>query len=142
MLTRTEQPYAEVSMKLIGHGIDVVEVARVRDLLATSREDFEPAWFTSGEQEAARQHPDPAPFYARRHAAKEAVFKALGTALTQEIAPTDVEIRTQESGAPVVVLSGGALAIAKRLGIRRWLLSISDTEHLAIASVLALQDDN
>ena len=129
-------------MRLVGHGIDIVEVGRIRDLLATSREDFEPAWFTSAEQEAARQHPDPAAFYARRHAAKEAVLKALGTGLTQDIAPIDVEIQSQESGAPVVVLSGGALAVAEQLGIRRWLLSVSDTEHLAIASALALQDDS
>jgi len=129
-------------MKLVGHGIDIVEVGRIRELLATFREDFEPAWFTSVEQEAACQHPDPAPFYARRHAAKEAVLKALGVGLTQDIVPTDVEIQSQESGAPVVVLSGGALALAKQLGIGRWLLSISDTEQFAIASVLAIQDDD
>jgi holo-[acyl-carrier protein] synthase len=128
-------------MKLVGHGIDIVEVERIRELLANSKEDFELAWFTSVEQETARQRPDPASFYAGRHAAKEAVLKALGTGLTQDIAPIDVEIQAQVSGAPVVVLSGGALTTAKQLGIGRWLLSISDTGQLAIASALALQDD-
>jgi holo-[acyl-carrier protein] synthase len=129
-------------MKFVGHGIDIIEVKRIRELLATSGEDFELAWFTSFEQETAHQRPDPASFYAGRHAAKEAVLKALGTGLTQDITPTDIEIQAQESGAPVVVLSGGALTLAKQLGIGRWLLSISDTEQHAIASAIALQDQD
>src|SRR4051812_12135785 len=127
-------------MKLIGHGIDVVEVARIRQLLAKDREDFELAWFTLAEQETARQRPDSAVFYAGRCAAKEAVVKALGTGFAAGIAPTDIEIQAQESGIPFVILTGNALAVANQLGIGRWSLSISHTEQQAIATAIALQD--
>ncbi|HYH95911.1 holo-ACP synthase [Hyalangium sp.] len=128
-------------MKLVGHGIDIVEVSRIRQLLAKDRGDFEPAWFTSLEQEIARQRPDLAIFYAGRCAAKEAVVKALGTGFAKGIAPTDIEVQAQDSGAPLVVLSGDALAMANQLGIGRWSLSISHTEQQAIATAIALQDD-
>ena len=128
-------------MKFVGHGIDIVEIRRIRELMETDKEDFELAWFTSVEQETASQQQDAATFYAGRHAAKEAVLKALGTGLTRDIAPTDVEIQAQESGAPVVILYGGALTLAKQFGIGRWLLSISHSAHHAIASALAIQDD-
>lgn len=80
-------------------------------------------------------------FYAGRCAAKEAVTKALGTGMVGDITPIDIEIRNQESGAPTIILSGGALAAAKRLGINRWSLSISHTQEQAVATAIAVQDE-
>jgi holo-[acyl-carrier protein] synthase len=129
-------------MKLIGHGVDLVDVRRVREYLEREREDFEPAWFTPEERKAAQQCPDEAAFYAGRCAAKEAVAKALGTGIVGDITPMDIQIRAQESGAPTVILSEGALAVAKRLGVERWSLSISHTQEHAVATAIALQDDD
>lgn len=126
-------------MKLIGQGIDIVEVSRIRGLLEDGV-DFELAWFTASEREQATQELDRAVFLAGRCAAKEAVTKALGTGFREDITHTDIEIQKQEPGPPLVVLFGGALVMAQRLGIDRWMLSISHTTQHAVASAIALQE--
>jgi holo-[acyl-carrier protein] synthase len=73
-----------------------------------------------------------------RVAAKEAAVKALGTGFTDAVSWHDVEILTNESGAPTVVLSGGARDIAKGLGVVRLMVSVSHGSTTAIASVIAL----
>ena len=128
-------------MKLVGHGIDIVEVSRISSLLAMEGDDFELGWFTASERENARQQGDHVLFYAGRCAAKEAVAKALGTGFTGDVSQVDIEIGAHESGAPFVVLSGGALAVARQLGIDRWSLSISHTERHAVASAIALVEN-
>ena len=79
---------------------------------------------------AAAQH------YAARFAAKEAAFKALGTGWAGGIAWQDVEVVSQESGAPALRLSGGAREIYQRSGATRAHLSISHTTEHAIAQVI------
>lgn len=127
-------------MRLIGHGIDIVEVSRVNRCLEEG-DEFELAWFTSAERERAQDEPDRSAFLAGRVAAKEAVAKALGTGFWGDITQVDIEIRKREPGPPIVVLSGGALAMAQRLGIDRWMLSISHTSQHAVASAIALQEE-
>ena len=127
-------------MVMIGHGIDIVEVARVRSLLEEPDGDFLAGCFTEAEREAEgaphwRPH-----YYGGRLAAEEAVVKALGTGFSQGISWTDVEVGRHESGAPQVLLSGRATEIAAALGVARWHLSISHSDHYATASAIALGD--
>jgi holo-[acyl-carrier protein] synthase len=128
-------------MNLVGHGIDIVDVPRVRVLMAQYDEDFVHGWFTSIEQAIAGDRQDRAVFYAGRMAAKEAIVKALGTGFAAGIVQLDIEVGAEDSGAPVVNLFGAAHALARELGINRWSLSISNTEQHAVASAIALQDN-
>jgi holo-[acyl-carrier protein] synthase len=127
-------------MSVIGHGIDIVEIARIEKLLAAPEKDFIEGVFSESEQQLA-----PAPHACGRHfagrlAAKEAVVKALGTGFSQGIAWGEVEIGQGESGAPTVVLSGRAREVAATLGVTRWYLSISHSAAYAVASAIALDD--
>ena len=66
-------------MRLIGHGIDLVEVDRIRDAVERHGERFLRRIYTAGEQAQAGDGPLRIQFLAGRFAAKEAVLKALGT---------------------------------------------------------------
>lgn len=65
-------------------------------------------------------------------------MKALGTGWGDGIAFTDVEVVSQRTGAPTVVLHRRLVAIATEQGIVRWLVSASHTTAVAMASVIAL----
>jgi holo-[acyl-carrier protein] synthase len=127
-------------MNIIGHGIDIVAIRRLADLIDRCAEDFLEATFTANEREEVESPETTTAFFAGRFAAKEAVVKALGTGFFGDIAWTDVEILRQPTGAPHVHLFGGALAVAQSLGVTRWLVSISHDESHAVASALALGD--
>jgi holo-[acyl-carrier protein] synthase len=127
-------------MAVIGHGIDIVEVARIEKLLADPERDFLEGAFSPSEQEFALAPETRAAHFAGLLAAKEAVVKALGTGFSQGVAWGEVEISRGDSGAPVVLLSGRARDVAAGLGVTRWYLSISHSAAHAVASAIAVDD--
>jgi holo-[acyl-carrier protein] synthase len=120
---------------VIGVGTDLCEVARLRaslDRTPTLRDRL----FTGAELDHAGLHPDPVPHLAARFAAKEAVMKALGVGI-DTVPFTDVEVRRAPSGAPSVELLGAARDRAAVLGVGSWHLSMTHTDDLAHAVVIA-----
>ncbi len=118
-------------------GIDLIEIARIEKLLAEHGDRFAERVFTQDEREYCESGgKQRAARYAARFAAKEAVLKALGTGLTIGFAWTDVETTRAANGAPSVLLHGGALREADRLGIKGWSVSLSHARELATASVV------
>jgi holo-[acyl-carrier protein] synthase len=124
-------------MKILGHGIDLVDVQRVASLL-TKNDDFLLGWFTSRELEELAERASQAPIIAGRVAAKEAVVKALGCGFNDEVSWQDVEILVAETGAPTVHLSGGAAGVADASGISSILVSISNEARMTVASAIAV----
>lgn len=125
----------------LGHGVDIVEVPRIARMLADHAERFAERCFTPAEQaycsSSARRA---AEHYAARFAAKEAVLKALGRGLGEGLSLREIEVVRGPAGEPDLVLHGGAGTIARERGVTRWLISLSHTESLAIASVIGLGD--
>jgi holo-[acyl-carrier protein] synthase len=128
-------------MRLIGHGIDLVEVQRIRDALDRHGDRFLRRIYTAGEQVQAGDGPLRVQFFAGRFAAKEAVMKALGTGWARGVAWTDIDVRRLASGKPELALGGRCLEIAGRLGVERWEVSITHTDAHAAASVVAFGHD-
>ena len=124
-------------MRLIGHGIDLVEVERIRDAIERHGDRFLRRIYTPGEQAQAGDGPLRIQFLAGRFAAKEAVMKALGTGWARGVAWTDLDVRRLPSGRPEVALSGKCQAIAADLGVAQWEMSITHTAGHAAASALA-----
>jgi phosphopantetheine--protein transferase-like protein len=127
---------------IVGVGIDAVDVARFRRLL-DRRPRFAARCFTETEQSDATGSADVAQSLAARFAAKEAVMKALGTGIGS-FALTDVEVcRTTGTGAtrnaPFLVLHGTAAELAGAQGAGRFHLSLTHTDGVAIAFVVAEQ---
>lgn len=121
---------------IVGIGIDIVDISRLRRALERQGERFARRIYTEGEREYCRAHRDPAPYFAARFAAKEAFFKALRTGWTQGVAWLDVEVRRDERGAPSLVLGGRAGDLSKGLGVRAIHISLSHSEEAAIALVI------
>ncbi len=122
---------------IIGHGVDIVETARIKQMLGEHPERFLERCFTPGEQEDSKSSRRQLEHLAARFAAKEATLKALGTGWSQGIGWTDIEVVRAESGKPSLKITGRAAEIAAELGITVWHLSMSHVAATAIASVIA-----
>jgi holo-[acyl-carrier protein] synthase len=124
-------------MRIIGHGIDVVDVARIEQMLAQHGERFVRRCFTPAERDYSESGTKRrAERYAARFACKEAVLKALGTGWRDGIAWTDIEVVRQPSGRPALSLSGRCAELALRLKITQWHISLSHTAQIATASAI------
>jgi len=125
-------------VNVVAHGIDLVEVARVRDLLAKHPDRAANRLFTPAEREYAAGKKNAAQHLAARFAAKEAVLKALGCGWSRGVAWTDVEVTRAPSGEPGVELHNRAAEIAAERNITAWSLTLTHTATLAHASAIAL----
>jgi holo-[acyl-carrier protein] synthase len=121
---------------MIGIGIDTVEVDRFRRVLARTP-GVARRLFTDEERAYGARRRDPSARLAARFAAKEAVMKALGVGLGA-FAFHDVEVVRAESGAPSLLLTGAAAALAHDRGVTGWRLSLTHTDLVAEAVAVAL----
>ncbi|MCC6969962.1 MAG: holo-ACP synthase [Phycisphaerales bacterium] len=124
-------------MAIKGHGVDIVEISRIAEMLQSHGERFIAKCFTPGEAAYCGQGPTRAERFAARFAAKEATLKALGTGWRDGIAWTDIEVVPEPSGRPTLRVTGEAARIAGGLGIATWHISLSHSKLHAIASVIA-----
>jgi len=127
-------------MSIVGHGIDIVETERIKQLVDRHGQHFLDRVFTPAEHEYCQLNPKR--YYehlAGRFAAKEAVLKVLGTGWRGGIAWTDIEVLRQPSGQPQIKLTGECLRIAGELGIVQWHISISHITTHATASAIGLR---
>ncbi len=123
---------------LIGHGIDLCGVGRIRRMVADHGDRFLDRTYTEAEVAYARRRKKGfEETLAGRFAAKEAVMKALGTGWRDGVEFRGIEILNEPSGKPYVVLHGTTAEKASALGITAWHVSITHTEDLAIASAVA-----
>lgn len=125
-------------MNILGHGIDIVEIKDIKQLIERSGNHFENRCFTETESSIAGSDNHRIQYLAGRFAAKEAVLKAMGTGWSQGISWTDIEIQRLPTGKPSVVLYSRCQEIATELGITIWFLSISHTQSYAVASAIAV----
>jgi holo-[acyl-carrier protein] synthase len=124
-----------VEVDLIGIGVDLVEVDRMRRTLARTPALVE-RLFTDAERAYCERRRDPTERFAARFAAKEAVMKALGVGLGA-VGWHEVEVVRAESGRPSLALTGRAADLAAELGVVRWHLTMSHTSRVAEAIAVA-----
>ena len=89
---------------IIGTGVDITEVKRLRQAIEKWGEEFLNRVFTKEELEKAKSHVSLYQHLAGRFAAKEAVFKALGD---QGLTWRDVQILNDEEGKPCCRILNG-----------------------------------
>jgi len=120
---------------ILGMGLDVAEIDRIRDSLTRFGARFTARVLTPAEAEAMPTT-DPAPYVAARFAAKEACAKALGTGFAQGVTMRSIEVRSLPSGAPSLVLFGRARELADKMGATRLHLSLTHGRDTAAAVVI------
>jgi holo-[acyl-carrier protein] synthase len=94
---------------ILGIGSDLVDIARIEQVIARHGERFIARIFTPAERARAERRANRAATYAKRFAAKEACAKALGTGLRNGVFWRDMGVVNLPSGRPTLKLSGGAL---------------------------------
>lgn len=131
---------------IIGIGIDIIEVSRVKALVR--RKTALNRIFTPAEISYCRRKRYEAESFAARFAAKEAFLKAIGTGWGTSKSPKWTEIQiipisrdpvrgtNSKSQIPTIEITGKAKQIAQRLGVKRIHLSLSHTKQQAVAFVV------
>lgn len=123
-------------MEIVGIGVDLVDVERVRGLLAR-RPSFARRVFTPEEVAYCQGRASPAECFAARWAAREACRKALGG--VRGMRWHDVRVVRGPSGAPSLVLEGATRARAEALGVSEVLVALSHERRVAAAFCLAVR---
>ena len=111
----------------------MIEVARIERAAGRHGERFYKRFFTQAERDHCQDHPRR---LAARLAAKEAVGKAFGTGIG-DIRWVEIEILHDERGRPHLQLHGDAAQLAQEMGLFTWDVSLSHTDEMAIAFVVA-----
>ena len=122
-------------LTIIGIGVDAVDVPRFRVSLARTP-SMRTRLFTAEELDYVAPKADPVPSLAARFAAREAVMKAMGLGLGA-FGFHEVWVSRATSGQPSLVVTGRAAELAAERGITAWLLTLTHTDTVAVASVVA-----
>jgi holo-[acyl-carrier protein] synthase len=121
---------------IISIGIDIIEVGRVREVLARTPRFAERVYTVAERAYCDSRGAVAAQHYAARFAAKEAVLKAFQTGWRGGIGWQDVEIASKEDGAPFLLLHGVVKELFEKSGATAAHLSMSHTSEHAIAQVV------
>ena len=122
---------------ILGTGIDIVEVTRIRRSLDNFGERFLRRILRPDEMAYCLAHKSPELYVAARFAAKEAISKAFGTGIGSEIGWQDIQIARKESGEPFVILHGDGQKLWRQRSASKIHLSLSHTsQHAAAVAIL------
>lgn len=127
---------------ILGIGNDIVDMRRIEKVMKRHPERFIKRCFTQSEIEKAESRRNGnlhIATYSKRFAAKEACSKALGTGFRDGISMTDIEVRNDETGKPVLQLKNQALERVQNLADGAPVsihLALTDEPPYAQASVI------
>lgn len=91
---------------IIGIGIDIIEIDRVKKSVEKFGERFLNKIYTQKELEYCLKKKYKYQHLAARFAAKEAVYKALATGWNEDVSWHNIEISNEPNGMPIVTLHG------------------------------------
>jgi holo-[acyl-carrier protein] synthase len=121
---------------ILGTGVDLAEVARIREAIGRYGDRFVRRIYTVAEIAYVESKANRFERYAGRFAAKEAGMKAIGTGWKRGVRWQDFEVFNLPSGRPTLRLHGEAARIADKMGVTTVSLSITHTAELGMAHVI------
>ena len=121
---------------ILGTGVDLAEVGRIRDAIARHGDRFIRRIYTEAEIAYVERKANRFERYAGRFAAKEAGMKAIGTGWKHGVRWQDFEVANLASGRPTLRLHGEAARVAEKMGVKSISLSITHTAALGMAHVI------
>ncbi len=124
-------------MNIYGIGTDIVNIKRIKSAIKNNNKFFKKRVFTNFEIKICEKRTNSDECFAKRFAAKEALFKAIG--IKKKLSFKDVEIRNNLSGMPKFHIKGNSLMNLKKLFKNKDFqihLSLSDDKPWAVASVI------
>ena len=126
-------------MRIFGIGTDIVNIKRMEKSLRRHGKKFKNNIFSKNEINYCEKKRNPAPFFAKRFAAKEALSKALGTGIRKDIKFKNIEVINDIYGKPSILLKGAAcMYLKKKIKNKKYNihLSLSDDKPWAQATVI------
>ena len=123
-------------MNIYGIGTDIVNIKRIQNSIKNNK-NFKKKIFSKFEIQTCQKRVNMTHCFAKRFAAKEALFKALG--IHNKLKFLDVEVKNNPSGLPIFNIKGNSLKNLKKIFKNKKYkihLSLSDDEPLAVASVV------
>ena len=127
-------------MKIVGIGIDSVEIGRFEGIIDGKGEDFLQKVFTDEEIKYSMTKKERFMHMAGKFAAKEAVKKALPDGAEIGLGWKDIEILNSDDGKPYARLHGQARKLMEKFKLTDVLVSISHTKEIAVSNAMAVQD--
>lgn len=124
-------------MRIVGIGTQIVDCLRVRKLIDRHGEVFLGQVYTLPEIAYIRDRRHSTEHYAAMWAAKEAVFRSLGTTWRRGIAWTDVEIACENAIEPLVRVTGQTATLLTQRGVVQIQVSMAHCRAYATATAIA-----
>lgn len=127
-------------MEIVGIGSDIVECLRIGRMIEQHGELFLTRVYSEREIRYCQGRKHATEHFAGRWAAKEAILKCLGTGWRRGLCWTDMEIRNEPGGKPMVFMRGGARDQAEAMSISDILITISHCRAYATAYAVAVRN--
>lgn len=124
---------------IIGTGVDIVEVFRMRDAINKWGDNFLSKIFTEKEINYSNSRRFSHQHFAARFAAKEALAKAFGEPRKNPLKWTDIEVFNNDEGKPIIKFRGDALRLKNKKKVGDVIVSMSHSKDYAIANVILLK---
>lgn len=121
---------------IIGIGIDIIEVERIKNSLQKYKERFLKRVFTLHEKQYCESKAKQHQHYAVRFAGKEAMLKAVGSGLRDGISWQDIEFVNDKRGKPQSKCHGKLLQLIEKMKVKNILVSFSHSEKYAVAVIV------
>lgn len=121
---------------IVGIGVDIAETARVEKLNEKYGQRFARRILTADELLEFDRRKHSSSYLATRFAAKEAVAKALGTGIGEQLGFHSVQIDNDARGKPLLRFMGTAVDLVAGLNISNAMISLSDEKHYVVAMVV------
>jgi len=125
-----------ITVMIVGTGIDIVNIERIKGLMARWGNHFLDRVYTEREIVWCQQRARPPECFAGRFAAKEAFLKAIGRGLRNGIQWTDIEVENDPIGKPHLFFHQRAKEVLETLRIQKALLTLSHDRPFAVAHVI------
>lgn len=123
------------NLNILGIGIDLVEVDRIRRLV-NKYPKFIDRLFTKEEIDYCNSKKNRLVHFAGKFAAKEAVIKSMGVG-NKSLKLRGIQVSVNKNSIPKINLQGIAFSFAKDKNIEEILISITHTKEYAIAIAYA-----
>lgn len=118
-----------------GIGLDVIEVDRVQEKIE-KEQGFRELVFAKEEIAYCEPMTHKYEHYAARFAAKEALFKALGTGWAKGTLYNEILILGDDAGKPEISFTGATAATLRHIDLSKIKISLSHLKNIAAAVVV------
>ena len=121
---------------IVGIGVESIEITRVDEINQKFGERFARRVLTADEFLEFERRKRSSNYLATRFAAKEAVAKACGTGIGEQLGFHSMQIENDAQGKPLLRFLEAADDLVESLQIRNALVSLSDEKHYVVAMVV------